>query len=80
MSFFTELATAVASNLLSAMTSSMNVDPMKVLEISSSSLTSRSIWQRSQCLIIYGPVGESQPFELVLNLPIQMHRDKVYRY
>lgn len=80
MSFFTQLASAVATNLVNSLTnSSSTTDPLKVLEISSSSLVTRSVMKREQCLVLYGISGGSDVFELTMAMSMAGGRDKVYR-
>ena len=83
MSFFSSLAATVASNLLTTLTNSYNKnDPLKILEVSASLYTTRPICKRNGSgLVVYGPgAGEGSTYELVFNLPVQVHKDKVYRY
>lgn len=75
-SFFTQLATAVATNLVNSLTSSVSTDPLKVLEISSSTLITRNVCKRDQCLIMYGKSGGNDGYELTM----AGSRDKIYRY
>lgn len=82
MSFFSQLASAVATNIVNSFTSSGTNDPLKVIEVSSSSYVARSIQRREQCLVVYGPgpgVG-NDGYELVMVLLMTGNRDKVYRY
>lgn len=75
MSFFSQLASAVATNLVNSLTSSNTIDPVKVIEVSSSSLVTRSVCKRDQCLVLYGKgVGTNAGFELIMT----GSRDKVY--
>ena len=76
-SFFTQLATAVATNLVNSLTSSSSVtDPLKVIEISSSLLVTRVVCKRDQCLVLYGKsIGVDGVYELIMTGT----RDKVYR-
>ena len=76
MSFFSQLATAVATNLVNSLTSSNTTDPVKVIEISSSALVTRNVSKRDQCLVLYGKgVGTNASFELVMT----GSRDKLFR-
>lgn len=76
-SFFNQIASAVATNLVNALTNSSSTDPIKVIEVSSSTLHIRSILKREQCLVMYGSGGGVQGFELTM--AITGGRDKVYR-
>ena len=80
MSFFSDLASAVASNLINALSSSTPTDPFKVVEVSPTPFLTRIVCKRNQCLIMYGPSQGSTGHELVLNFPMQTNREKVYRY
>ena len=77
MSFFSQLASAVATNLVNSLTSSNITDPVKVIEISSSALVTRNVCKRDQCLVLYGKsVGvNAAGFELIMT----GGRDKVFR-
>ena len=92
MSFFSQLASAVANNLVNSFTNSGPVDPLKVIEVSSSSFVSRAICKREQCLVLYGTQpgvmnpaagGNNNPaacFELVMAQLMTGNREKVLRY
>lgn len=80
MSFFSQLASAVATNIVNSFTSSGTNDPLKVIEVSSSSYVARSIQKREQCLVVYGPGVGNDSCELVMVLLMTGNRDKVYRY
>lgn len=82
MSFFTQLASTVATNLVNSLTnSSLPADPLKVVEVSSSNYVSRAIRKREQCLVVYG--AGSTPatggHELVMAMLMTSTRDKTYR-
>ncbi|KAI9556928.1 85 kDa calcium-independent phospholipase A2 [Daphnia sinensis] len=75
MSFFSQLASAVATNLVNSLTSSNNSDPVKVIEVTSSSFVTRTVCKRDQCLVLYGKgVGTNAGFELIMT----GSRDKLY--
>lgn len=81
MSFFSQLAAAAASSLVNSLTSSSSTtDPLKVIEISSSLLVSRSILKREQCLVVYGNGVGFEGYELTMAMSMSGGRDKVYRY
>jgi len=80
MSFFSQLASAVANNLLNPSLRGSETDPLKVVEVSSSAFSSRSVCQREQCLLVYGNGNNVQGFELVMVVLVTGHRDKLYRY
>lgn len=76
MSFFSQLASAVATNLVNSLTSSSITDPVKVIEVSSSSLITRNVCKRDQCLVLYGKgVGVNAGFELIMT----GSREKIFR-
>ena len=80
MSFFTQLASAVANNLVNSLTNSVPIDPFKVVEVSSSNFVSRPILNRENFLIVYGN-GRSgvNGYELVVLMLMTGNRDKMYR-
>jgi hypothetical protein len=77
MSFFSQLASAVATNLVNSLTSSGITDPVKVTEVSSSSLITRNVCKRDQCLVLYGKGASvnAAGFELIMT----GSRDKLFR-
>ncbi|XP_046439390.1 85/88 kDa calcium-independent phospholipase A2-like isoform X1 [Daphnia pulex] len=76
MSFFSQLASAVATNLVNSLTSSGITDPVKVTEVSSSSLITRNVCKRDQCLVLYGKGASvnAAGFELIMT----GSRDKLF--
>ena len=80
MSFFSQLASAVANNLLNPSQRSSESDPLKVIETSSSAFSSRSVCQREQCLLVYGDGNNAKGFELAMVVLITGHREKHYRW
>jgi len=78
MSFFSQLACAVANNLLNPSQRGSESDPLKVVEVTSSAYSSRSVCQREQCLLVYGQGNNIEGFELVMVVLVTGHRDKLY--
>ena len=78
MSFFTQLASAVATNLVNSLTNSVPVDPFKVVEVSSSNYVSRAILNRESFLIVYGNGPGVNGYELVTLMLMTGNRDKMY--
>lgn len=79
MSFLSQLASAVATNLVNSLTNSVPIDPFKVVEVSSSNFVSRPILNRENFLIVYGN-GHSgvNGYELVVLMLMTGNRDKMY--
>ena len=80
MSFFSQLASAVASNLFNSSNRSSESDPLKVMEVHSSSFVSRNVCRREQCLVMYGDADDVKGYELVMAILIHGTKEKLYRY
>lgn len=79
MSFFSQIANAVATNIVNSLTNALPSDPLKVVEVTSSSYVSRAICTREQCLVMYGGGTGPATYEVVIVMLMTANRDRMYR-
>lgn len=79
MSFFSQIANAVASNIVNSLTNALPTDPLKVIEVTASTFVSRTIFCREQCLVMYGGGTGPAVYEVVVVMLMTANRDRMYR-